>query len=686
MRRILSLLYTLIFIICIYPHPANSVDGTQFMYNCPLCSDSSQTCGLTGLTPSCTTNPENGEYKPCCSYSNGTCTFDKCKLECNLGYYAFLGSSCEICPAGSYCPSGATQVTPCPAGQYSDKGAFTCTACPAPYTTGAAGTGVTINGCSVKLISGNYVNNDKVTTCPAGYFCSGGTTYYDNNGATECPANSYCTAGTSKPIQCPTETPYSRAGAKSADECFSCSPGTYRDETVAECIDCPVGYYCENGQKTACPAGQYNDQTGQSSCKKCPGGTYNKETGQIQCTQCPDINTHKATENKYPAGWYASEGDIVINSVNNPKWDSLAGKTAETECVGNYNVSGPRGKFTHEAVGYNSVSGKYDNFEVGSLYYWAPNPGFYLTEKHSDTYCDKGGINMYYKDSQPCEPGEYCLGRTGTTSCTSGQYEDTLGQDGNIAEGYYSTGGATSATPTKAGDGCLSRFDCGAIAAGYYSTGGGTSATPTKAGDGCLDGYGFDCGAIAEGYYSTGGAPSKIPANCVSGGECGILDGGHFATCGAKKKNPTVPQSGTNPDCATGCSCGYTSPGYYSTGGGTLYEPKGVGDGCLTGFQCGPCNSEESEEKEICPRGSSSTYKCAAGQYCQISSTDDTKLITKNCPVGTRSTAGSDDITDCFIYGGESGTNFCITNEDRTKIDNCFNLPNNTIINLTPAN
>ena len=687
MRRILSLLYTLIFIICIYPHPANSVDGTQLIYYCPLCSDPYQSCNLTSKPLSCGA-VENGEYESCCTEgSNGTCTHE-CKLKCNQGYYKLL-NICEICPAGSYCPSGATKATKCPTGKYSNEGALTCTNCPDPYTTGLPGTGVKITGCSVNLPPGQYVSNGEVKKdCPAGYYCSGGITYYDNNGATECPKNHYCTKGLSEPLACPTTAPYSRAGAKSADECFSCEEGTYRDETVTECTTCPVGHYCKGGQKTACPAGQYNDQTGQSSCKKCPGGTYNDKTGQTQCTECPDINTHKAMKNKYPAKWYASEGNIEINSVNNPKWDSLAGKTAVTECVGSYNVSGPRGKFTHEAVRYNSDSEKYDNFNVGSLYYWAPNPGFYLTEKLSETYCAMGGTNMYYRDSKPCGPGKYCPGRTDPTSC-SGQYKDTLGQDGNIAAGYFSTGGATSAqpnstTPTNGGTGCVQSTECpkngcfcGYVAPGHYSTGGGTLFSPSGPGEGCLDG--FDCGAIAAGYYSTGGAKSETPADCVSGGECGKLAGGHFATCGAKKKNPTVPQSGANPDCTTGCECGFTSPGYYSTGGGTKYNPNSVGDGCLTGFQCGPCDPKN----EICPRGSSSKQACEAGKYCQISSTDDTQLIKNNCPVGTTSNAGATAITNCFIKGGTKGTEgtkFCINN------DKCFYLPAGTTINLTSVN
>ncbi len=683
MRRILSLLYTLIFIICIYPHPANSVDVTQPIYSCTLCSNPYQSCNLPSKPLSCALTTENGEYESCCTEeSDGTCTHE-CKLKCNLGYYKLL-NICEICPAGSYCTYGATKATECGTGTYSNKGASRCADCPPPYTTGLPGTGVTINGCSVYLKAGQYVSNSEATTCPAGYYCSGGITYYNNTGATECPKNHYCTKGLSEPLACPTTTPYSRAGATSADECFSCEEGTYRDETVTECTTCPVGHYCKGGQKTACIAGQYNDQTGQSSCKKCPGGTYNDKTGQTQCTECPDINTHQAMKNKYPAGWYASEGNIVIDKAYNPTWNSLAGKKAVTECVGSYEVSGPRGKFTHASVSYNSDSEKYDKFNDISLYYWAPNPGFYLTRKFTNDCDSMGGTHMYYRDTKLCGPGKYCPGRTEPTECSYGQYEDTLGQDGDIDPGYFSLGGATSATPShttpyNGGTGCIQSTECpdggcfcGYVAPGHYSTGGGTLYSPSAPNSGCLDG--FDCGAIEAGYYSTGGAPSKIPANCVSGGECGKLAGGRFATCGAKTSTPT-----NNEHCVTGCECGFTSPGYYSTGGGTKYTPNGVGDGCLTGCQCGPCDPKN----DICPRGSSSKQACEPGKYCQISSTDDTQLKKNFCPVGTTSNAGATAITNCFIKGGTKdteGTKFCINN------DKCFYLPAGTTINLTSVN
>lgn len=681
MRKVLSLLYTVFFIICIYPHPANSVDVTQLIYNCPLCSDSRQSCGLTGTPPSCALAVENGEYESCCTESNGTCTH-KCVLKCNQGYYKRLDISCEICPAGSHCQSGATQATPCSAGKYSDAGAIRCTDCPAPYTDGSAGSGATIYKCYASLKAGEYINEANTKAqCPAGNYCSGGITYYNNNGATQCPKNHYCSEGSEKPEPCPDYAPLSLAGSARIVECFQCADGLYYDETTEECTTCPVGYYCTGGEKTACPAGQYNNKTGQISCTLCPGGTFNDKTGQTKCTECPDINTHKATKDKYPAGWYANEGNININSVSNPKWDSLAGKTAETECVGNYNVSGPRGNFTHEAVRYNSDSEQYDNFNA-NLYYRYPNAGYYLRTKYSDTYCDNPEHQMIYREALPCPAGRFCEGQDKASSCKEGTYGDTLGLSGVISAGYFSLGGAKSATPShttpkNGGTGCIQSTDClndgcycGHVAPGHYSTGGGTLYSPSGPGQGCLDDY--KCGAIAAGYYSTGGATSEIPTQCVAGGKCGVLAGGYYATCGAKKHNPSIPQGQGNPDCTTGCECGYTDEGYYSSGGGTKYRPNATGDGCLDGYECGPCNRENNQ---FCPRGSSGITNCDPGKYCSIK---DHEVEEKKCPTGTTSLAGSGEITDCFIWGDTQGTQFCILNED----DSCFNLPDGTKIHL----
>ena len=156
-----------------------------------------------------------------------------------------------------------------------------------------------------------------------------------------------------------------------------------------------------------------------------------------------------------------------------------------------------------------------------------------------------------------CPAGKYCAG---------GEYEHqnktvNIGITGDVAAGYYSTGGASTSTPTAAGNGCLSGYSCGLVAEGYYSTGGATSSTGN--------------GAVAAGYYSTGGGKSATP---------------------------------TSSDCISGKKCGRVYSGYYSTGGGTSATPTAAGNGCLSGYQCGKCAGGTYSEV-----GASSCTACPTG-------------------------------------------------------------------------
>ena len=101
-----------------------------------------------------------------------------------------------------------------------------------------------------------------------------------------------------------------------------------------------------------------------------------------------------------------------------------------------------------------------------------------------------------------CPAGYYCNGGTFT-------YDGNMkGRTGILSAGYFSTGGATSATPTTSG--CTGTGNtCGKIAAGYY---GGTGAT-TK----------YGTGQVNKGYYSNGGAKTATPTSSsdCNGGTCG---------------------------------------------------------------------------------------------------------------------------------------------------------------------
>lgn len=77
-----------------------------------------------------------------------------------------------------------------------------------------------------------------------------------------------------------------------------------------------------------------------------------------------------------------------------------------------------------------------------------------------------------------CPAGKYCRGGEYTHQNTT----TDIGITGNVAAGYYSNGGASTSTPTAAGNGCLSGNSCGKCAKSTYSEGGASSCTACPSG------------------------------------------------------------------------------------------------------------------------------------------------------------------------------------------------------------
>jgi hypothetical protein len=115
----------------------------------------------------------------------------------------------DICPIGSYCPTGSTTHIFCPNGTYSNHtGAAVCYVCPEGFYC---------------------TNRDNAEQCPAGYFCPEGT------GADIQP----CPAGTYSPV----------LGLIRQSQCTQCDGGKYcQIPGLSEVSgNCSAGYYCESG-------------------------------------------------------------------------------------------------------------------------------------------------------------------------------------------------------------------------------------------------------------------------------------------------------------------------------------------------------------------------------------------------------------------------------------------------------
>lgn len=138
--------------------------------------------------------------------------------DCSPGFYCVLGASSHapydgstgnICPAGSYCPSGSPQHYYCPNGTYTNHtGASSCYDCPEGYYC---------------------VNRDRADPCSPGYYCP----YQTGANLQPCPAGTY------NPVY----------GLSNVSQCVQCDGGKYclTDGLSAVSGDCQAGYYCTSG-------------------------------------------------------------------------------------------------------------------------------------------------------------------------------------------------------------------------------------------------------------------------------------------------------------------------------------------------------------------------------------------------------------------------------------------------------
>lgn len=102
---------------------------------------------------------------------------------------------------------------------------------------------------------------------------------------------------------------------------LTCEPGSYKAGYT--CVDAPAGSYVPDAgaeQATPCPAGTYQNQTGQTSCIPAPAGTFVAVAGSAQATACS-------------AGTYQPEaGQTHCIAAPIGTYVDVTGATAATSC------------------------------------------------------------------------------------------------------------------------------------------------------------------------------------------------------------------------------------------------------------------------------------------------------------------------------------------------------------------
>ena len=185
--------------------------------------------------------------------------------------------------------------------------------------------------------------------------------------------------------------------------------------------------------------GATKENPSSSDCVKKSDGTANT------CGPCPDrSNAHY--RNKMPENFHLNDGNQPTKT-----WfpASHAGAEAITDCRLSYTYTNDRGMFSQDSVPYSTETGKYDNgFENNptgkpAIYYNVIFPGYYGQTQVYNGTCDASKYQLY-QDAKPCPAGQYCTGVEDGLMCKNkrDQYPETLGYDGKVSAGYYSTGGA----------------------------------------------------------------------------------------------------------------------------------------------------------------------------------------------------------------------------------------------------
>ena len=303
------------------------------------------------------------------------------------------GTTLSTCAAGTYKAAhnvnyGSTSSCgACTGTTYSGSGAASCTNCPSGYTANTASNKTAATQCQISVAGGKYVgtaNSATLSTCEAGTYKAAHTVNYGSTSSCAIctTANTYSSAGASSCSTCPTG--YANSGTTAAAHAnaasctisvgagkylgtangttlSSCAAGTYKAaHTVAygstsSCASCGAGTYSGSGAGscTACSgATQYQDATGQSSCKNVSAGYYKSSNSaqaqcpanyrngagaasQAGCTASCAAGTRVATANAACAA--ITSGNVYMLAHNVTYGNTSA---AATSCPSGYSISG----------------------------------------------------------------------------------------------------------------------------------------------------------------------------------------------------------------------------------------------------------------------------------------------------------------------------------------------------------
>jgi len=356
----------------------STVGASSCAYTATTCPAGTYASGTATVCNSCATGKYSTVGASSCSYTATTCP---------AGTYASGISACETCGSGTYSTVGASTCKSCPTGKYNEQTSQTsCKSCEVGEYQNEVGQSSCMNDCaSPKVITwdARCIDNKVYKVRSENPF--GGQCGDSGGGWGKITSAAACGAGAAA-------FGWSDTTAQTVSWSGKPSGCYYAGELYFNTYSDYSGLCGHSGAclcTRTCPAGTYQNEVGQSSCKTCASGQYSPAAG---ASSCP----YSATT--CPAGTYYASGTATI-------CDSCA-------------------------------SGTYSTFGASSCPYTATTcpAGTYASGTAAVcNSCDRGQYSTVGASSCPysataCPVGTYASGAAACETCASGKYNEQTGQ------------------------------------------------------------------------------------------------------------------------------------------------------------------------------------------------------------------------------------------------------------------
>ena len=719
--------------------PAGSFCPGQTCNDVSLVTGATSACGLSSCSTSTGALYTNS--------ASGSSSINDCYLTLGDGEMVdVVNMGSQYCNEGYYCnyagqkiyydenneERGLTDSRPtvggyeaCARGSYTAD--YEATACE-PCTNGKTTSGTGSTNCNVTCSNSanvatwvtptwtpNYVSNlCKIDSCVA---CTKGT------GVASCSAsivNNTCTYTAT----CASgyKNPTCNGSSCSCElDSVTCSAGQYLPAGATSCATCPKGYKCPSSKtytvsttadqgNTPCSGStEYQDATGQTSCKTPSDGYYKKDnTSQQVCGTgyfCKSgVRTACTT---YGTGYTT---DTTTASVNTQCYLNVAGGKVRNGTTGTTLNTCGVGKFKRPHQAYYGTSYSCDSCPAAESG-WTMGTDTGLTN-YTACYETKAATSI----SNYCSAGQ--LKKNGTSTTTWGTATVSTAfqaKSGSIVNGQtctqcigatWSSGGtATSCSACPSGytanttPGKSAETQCQIVVDGGKYIAAAKATTPTncpmdtyKAEHYVNYGSTSSCTRCPTGYGVTGGygiSESSCYISVDKGKYLGTAKGTTFSTCAAgtyKTAHNVYYGSISSCDACRGrtkyssagaSSCSTVSSGYYTTGcnssnnsctgqsqcTGATYCTSGVQNNCPGSYTANTtagktaasqCQISVSKGHYIGTANSSTASSCAAGTYKAAHNVNyGSTSSCSSCPTGYTASAGTAGVEgECYISVG----------------------------------